>query len=94
MVKPGHPFERGQFHGGLGFPGRPAVNQFRFIQTVDGLGQRVIVSTSGVADRGVDAGFTEALGIANGHALSATVVFIIMVLVLLVRPAGLFGKTR
>src|SRR5690606_12477836 len=43
MVEPGYPFEGGQLHGGLGFPGCPAVNHFRFVQTVDRLGQRIVV---------------------------------------------------
>ena len=38
MVEPGHPFEGGELQGFDRFPGRPAVNQFSLVQTVDGFG--------------------------------------------------------
>ena len=46
MVEPGHPFEGGEFQGFHGFPGRPAMNQFGLVQTVDGFGQGVVVAAT------------------------------------------------
>jgi len=31
VVKPGHPFQRGQLHGLLGFPGSPFGDQFGLV---------------------------------------------------------------
>jgi hypothetical protein len=38
VLQPGHPFEGGELQGFDRFPGRPAVNQFSLVQTVDGFG--------------------------------------------------------
>ena len=41
-----YPFECGELDCFSGFPWSPAVNQFGFVQTVDGLGQRVVVAVA------------------------------------------------
>src|SRR5690606_27350308 len=69
VVKPRYPFEGGQFHGCLGLPGHSSVNQLRFVQTVDVLNQRVVIGTSGAADRWADTGFAQAVRMPNGYVL-------------------------
>ena len=49
VVKPGHPFEGGQFQSFFRFPRCPAVNQLGFVQAVDGLGQGVVVAVTATA---------------------------------------------
>ncbi len=44
MVGPVNPLERGDFHRLTGFPGASGVNQFRFVEAVDGFCQGVIVT--------------------------------------------------
>lgn len=39
VVEPGHPFERGQFHGLLVLPGRATMDQLGFVEAINGLGQ-------------------------------------------------------
>jgi len=41
VVKPGHPFQRGQFDGLTRLPGSAAMDQLSFVEAVDGLGQGV-----------------------------------------------------
>ena len=53
MVELGHPFQRGQLHGLLGLPGGAAMNQLGLVQTVDRLGQRVVIAVSLAAHRGL-----------------------------------------
>lgn len=73
VVEPAHPLQGGQFHGFPGLSGRSAVNQFGFVQPIDGLGQRVVVAVATTADRGFDASLGQALGVANGQVLGASV---------------------
>ena len=63
---PGH----AQFHG---FPGAATMDQFRFVQAVDGLSQGVIVAVPLAAHRWVDAGLAQPLSVANRHILRASV---------------------
>ncbi len=44
VVEPVNPLERGDFHRLTGFPGASGVNQFRFVEAVDGFFQGVIVT--------------------------------------------------
>src|SRR3546814_6742335 len=46
IVEPGHPFQRGQFHRGLGFPRCPSMDQLGLVEAVDGLGERSEEHTS------------------------------------------------
>lgn len=69
MVEPAHPFEGSELQRFDSFSGRPAVNQLRLIQIVDGFGQSVIVALALAADRGGDPGFGQSLGVADGEVL-------------------------
>lgn len=66
-----HPFQRGVVHGFPGPPGRPTVNQLGLVQPVDGFGQCVVIAVTTAADRGLDAGLGQSLGVANGQVLRA-----------------------
>ena len=68
-IEPDHPFESGQFDGLDSFPGRPAMDQFRLVKTVDGFGQRIVVAVALAADGRFDSGFGETLGIADRNIL-------------------------
>ena len=68
MVEPGHPFEGGELQGFDRFPGRPAVNQFRLVQAVGGLGEGVVVAIALAAHRRLDASFRQSLGVPDVQA--------------------------
>jgi len=65
MVEPGDPFQRFQFEGFAGFPGRTAADEFGLVQPIDGLGHGIIVAVAAAADRGLDARFGQALAVAD-----------------------------
>ena len=73
VVKPGHPFEGGQFQSFFRFPRCPAVNQLGFVQAVDGLGQGVVVAVTATAHRGCNFGLCQPLGVANSDVLRPSV---------------------
>jgi hypothetical protein len=56
VVEPGHPFKRREFQGLPGLPGRPAMDQFGFLEPVYRLGQRVVIAVALSADRRLDTG--------------------------------------
>ena len=68
VVEPGYPFERGQFDRLLGFPWRPSADQLSFVKAVDGLGQRIVLAVALAVHGGFDAGFGQALAVADGRA--------------------------
>ncbi len=49
VIEPGHPFERGKLDGFARFPWGTATNQFRFVQTIDRLSKRVVMTVAGTA---------------------------------------------
>ncbi len=65
MVGPRDPFERGEFDGFLALAWCPPVNQRGLLQTVDGLGQGVVVAVALAAHRGLDARLGQSLGVAR-----------------------------
>lgn len=73
MVEPVHPLQGGQLHGFPGLPGAPAVNQLGLVQTVDGLGQRVVVAVTPAAHRGLYARLVQPFGVADADVLTAPV---------------------
>ena len=50
VVKPGHPFQRCQLDGFLGFPGRSPVDHLRLVQTINRFCQGVVVAVALAAD--------------------------------------------
>lgn len=73
VIEPGHPFEGGEFQGLHGFPRCPAMDQFGLVQAVDGFGEGVVVAIALAADGRLDAGFRQALGVADGDVLRTPV---------------------
>lgn len=71
MIKPGHPFERGQFDGLTRLPGSAAVDQFSLIEPIDRLGQGIIVAVAFATHRRFDAGFCQALAVLDRYVLRA-----------------------
>src|SRR5689334_15813765 len=51
----------------------PRLYKFSLVKTVDRLGECVVVRIADAANRGFDAGFSQALGIANGDKLDASI---------------------
>jgi len=45
MIKPVHPFQRGELNGFSVPPRSASVDQFRLVETDDRLGERVVVGT-------------------------------------------------
>lgn len=68
-VESGHSMQRGQFNRLLGLPGTSAVDQFSFVQTVDRLGQGVVVGVALTANRRLDAGLGQPFGVADADVL-------------------------
>src|SRR3546814_981758 len=60
IVEPGHPFQRGQFHRGLGFPRCPSMDQLGLVEAVDGLGEGIVIAVAAAADRRLDNGLPSA----------------------------------
>src|SRR5688572_788632 len=68
-VKPGHPLQRRQLDSRLRFPWPAAVDQLGLVQSVDGLGERVVVAVTAAAYGWFDARFCEPFAVANRHVL-------------------------
>lgn len=49
------------------------MDQFGFVEAVDGFSQCIVVGVAFAADRGFDASFRQSLGVANGDVLRAPV---------------------
>jgi len=60
-----NPFQRRVLHGVEGPPRPPSVDHLGLEESDDGLGQRVVVGVADAADRSVDAGLGEPLGVAD-----------------------------
>ena len=73
MVEPVNPLERGDFHRFTGFPGASGVNQFRFLEAVDGFCQGVIVTIPLASHRRFDPRFRQAIGVSNRKILKSPI---------------------
>ncbi len=69
MVEPVDPFERCVLDGFEAAPGSAPVDHLGFVEAVDRLGQSVVVAVADTADRRLDAGLGEALGVFDRHVL-------------------------
>ncbi|EAA20200.1 hypothetical protein, partial [Plasmodium yoelii yoelii] len=73
VVEPGYPFQGGEFDGLPALPGCSAVDRLGLVQAVDGFGQGVVIAVATASDGGLDPGLGQALGIADGDVLRASV---------------------
>ena len=73
VIEPVDPFESGVFHGFEGFPWPAPVDHLGLEQAVDGFGERIVVAVTDTADRRLNPGLGQALRIANGDVLGASV---------------------
>ena len=73
MVEPVNPFQNCELDGVEALPWRPPMDDFGFLTLVDALGEGVVIAVVEAADRGLDARFRQALGVANRHVLAAVV---------------------
>lgn len=73
MVEPVDPLERGIFDGFEAAPRSTPVDHLGLVKTVDRLGQSVVVAIFDAADRRLNPGFGEALGVVDGHVLRPAV---------------------
>ena len=65
IVKPVNPFQRRVLDGIECAPRSARVDHFGLEQADDGLGERVVVGVADAADRGLDAGLGQPLGVAD-----------------------------
>jgi len=73
MIEPSHPFQRRQFDGLARLPGSTTMYQLCLVQTVGSLGQRIVVAVALTATRRLNTGLGQALAVANGNVLRASV---------------------
>src|SRR5690242_18571849 len=73
MIKPMHPFQRGELNGFNVPPRSASVDQFRLVKADDRLGKRVVVGIANATYRRLDASFGQTLRVANRKALHAAI---------------------
>ena len=71
MVEPVHPFEGCEFDGLEGTPRPAPMDDFGFVEAVDGLGQCIVIAVADTADGRLDTGFGQALRVFYGQVLAA-----------------------
>jgi hypothetical protein len=69
VIKPVHPFQRGELDGFNVPPRTASVDQFRLVETDDRLGERVVVGIANATYRRLDPSFGQTLGVANRKVL-------------------------
>ena len=69
IVEPVDPGKRGKLDGLEAPPRSAPVDQLRLVEAVDRLGESVVVAIADAADRGLDTGLGEALGVSNADVL-------------------------
>lgn len=69
MIEPGYPFQHGQLDRVRGFPGTTPMDQPRFVQAIDGVGQGVIVAITLAANQRCNSSFGKLLAVADGDIL-------------------------
>jgi hypothetical protein len=73
IVEPVDPLERGELDRLEASPRPLSPDQLGLVESVDRLGERIVVTVADAADRGLDAGLGEALGVFNRDVLNAAV---------------------
>jgi hypothetical protein len=76
VVKPVDPFEGGELHVFESLPGSLLPDHFGLVEAVDGLGESIVVGVTPGSNGGDDAGFREALGVADGEVLDTAVTMV------------------
>src|SRR5947209_8030925 len=69
MVEPVDPFEGSELHGLEGTPGAASMNEFRLVESVDGLRQSVVVGITDTPYGRLDAGGRQPFGVFDGKVL-------------------------
>ena len=73
IVEPVDPFQRRELDG-LERPPRPtSMDDLGLVETVDGFGESIVLGISDTADRRLDAGLSQALGVFDRDVLAASV---------------------
>lgn len=73
VVEPVDPFERGVLDGFEGAPRPASMDDLGFVETVDGLGEGVVIAVAYAAHRRLDAGLRQALGVLDRKILTAAI---------------------
>src|SRR3954454_1151422 len=73
VVEPVHPFQRRELDGFEGPPRATSMDDLSFVETIDRLGESIVVTVADAADRRLNAGFRQALGVLNRDVLAASI---------------------
>ncbi len=73
IVEPVDSFEGGILDGLEGAPRPAPVDDLGLVEPVDGLCQRIVIAVADAADRGLDAGLGQALGVLDRDVLAAAI---------------------
>jgi len=76
VVEPGYPFQRSQFDGFTCFPRSAAVDQLSLVESVNGLGQVVIIAVALATYKGFNAGFCQAFAVLDRYVLRTAVAMV------------------
>ena len=69
VVEPVDPFQRGELDGFQASPRAASPDHLGLVEAVDGLRQGVVVTVADAADRRLDAGLGQTLGVLDGNVL-------------------------
>ena len=73
MVEPIDPGERGKFDRLEAAPWTAAMDHLGLVESVDGLGEGVVIAVADASDRGFEASLGQPLGVADADVLRASV---------------------
>lgn len=73
IVEPVDPGQRRELHGFEGSPPPVPMDQLGFVESVDRLGESIVIDITLTADGGVGTGFSEALGRADADILRTAI---------------------
>jgi hypothetical protein len=73
VVEPVHPFQLSELNGFKGSPRSAPLDHLGFVESVDGLGQSIVVTVTDAADRRLYAGFGEPFRVFDRDILAAAI---------------------
>lgn len=73
IVEPVDPFQRGVFDSFEGSPRASPVDQLSLVKTIDSFGQSIVIAVTDAANRRLDPGFGQALGVLDREILAAAI---------------------